>query len=61
LPVCSFLSGADILDKAAAKGWELTDNNAGNFMWDGGALTRIDFDEAHVKRRKDGVTAERNR
>jgi hypothetical protein len=23
-------------------------------MWDGEALTRIDFDEAHVKRRQDG-------
>jgi hypothetical protein len=48
-----------IFGKAAAKGWELPDNNAGTFMWD--VLTRIDFDEAHVKRRKEGVTAEMNR
>ena len=48
-----------IFGKAAAKGWELPDNNAGTFMWD--VLTRIDFDEAHVERRKEGVTAEMNR
>jgi hypothetical protein len=47
-----------IFVKAAAKGWELMDNNAGNFIWDGKKLTRIDFDHVHVKRRRNGTTPE---
>ena len=39
-----------IFDKVA-HGWEMMDNNAGNFMWDGNKLTRIDFDADHVNRR----------
>jgi hypothetical protein len=46
-----------IFDKVAANGWEMMDNNAGNFMWDGKKLTRIDFDADHVNRRKAGVTS----
>jgi hypothetical protein len=45
-----------IFGKVAARGWEMLDNNAGNLMWDGKKLTRIDFDADHVNRRKADVT-----
>ncbi len=38
-----------LLDKAAGEGWRVTDNHAGNYIWDGSRLTRIDFDTTHVK------------
>ena len=46
-----------IFDKVAAHGWEMMDNNAGNFMWDGKKLTRIDF-RRRFNRRKADVTTE---
>jgi hypothetical protein len=45
-----------IFGKVAARGWEMLDNNAGNLMWDGKKLTRIDFDADHVNPRKADVT-----
>ena len=45
-----------IFGKVAARGWVMLDNNAGNLMWDGKKLTRIDFDADHINPRKADVT-----
>ena len=43
-----------IIEKAGDEGYKLTDNNAANFILNDGEITRIDFDDTHVKK----ITAE---
>jgi predicted Ser/Thr protein kinase len=39
-----------IIEKAGDEGYKLTDNNPANFILNNGKITRIDFDNAHVKK-----------
>ena len=39
-----------IIEKAGDAGYKLTDNNPANFILNNGKITRIDFDDAHVKK-----------
>jgi predicted Ser/Thr protein kinase len=43
-----------IIEQAGKKGYKLTDNNAANFILNDGKITRIDFDNAHVKKIEQG-------
>ena len=39
-----------IIEKAGEAGYKLMDNNAANFILNDGKITRIDFDDVHVKK-----------
>ena len=39
-----------IIEKAGEDDYKLTDNNPANFILNDGKITRIDFDDAHVKK-----------